>query len=228
MLITFWKNLKEPYSLVHQQFYQNIAHAPNRSTSLEPELQNKNKCAPLDITFSVYIHGNWTLGRPYAEQNPGAIGNILWSASGNSLGIWCEDIENWKPFGDMIGTHWEQGGEKKSLSPFPLKKKKNCNIHECVLICFFVFLPCSISAPANSRGQIWWPTVLKTKNTCGQWVGWSMRSKCLDFFSFKFWVARMGGGFFSFFLCSQHVPSSSQWVPIKCPMSSQWVPKGCS
>jgi len=36
-----------------------------------------------------------------------------------------------------------------------------------------------------------------------------------SFFSFKFWVARVDGGLFSFFLCSQHVPSSSQWVLIK-------------
>jgi len=37
----------------------------------------------------------------------------------------------------------------------------------------------------------------------------SMHSKCLDFFSFKFWVGAVGGvgeGFFSFLLCSQHVP----------------------
>jgi hypothetical protein len=36
---------------------------------------------------------------------------------------------------------------------------------------FFVFLPCSISALAISWGEIWWPTVLKTKNTCGQCMG---------------------------------------------------------
>jgi hypothetical protein len=57
-----------------------------------------------------------------------------------------------------------------------------------------------------------------------------MHSKCLDFFSFKFWVARVGGRFF-FIFCSQHVPSGSQWVPIKCPLCSQCsqcVPEGCS
>jgi hypothetical protein len=46
----------------------------------------------------------------------------------------------------------------------------------------------------------------------------SMHSKCLDFFSFKFWVSGgRWGGFFSFFLSSQHVlvkfPSGSQYVP---------------
>jgi hypothetical protein len=37
----------------------------------------------------------------------------------------------------------------------------------------------------------------------------SMHSKCLDFFSFKFWVGVGGRGqkdFFSFFLCSLQVP----------------------
>jgi hypothetical protein len=121
-----------------------------------------------------------------------------------------------KPFWDMIGTHWEKGGGGNPCPCSPSKRKKLQ--HSWVRAdLFFVFLPCSISAPAISRGQIWWPTVLKTKNTCGLWVGWSMHSKCLDLFSFKFCVARVGGGFFSFFLCSKHVPSSSQWVPIKCP-----------
>ncbi len=47
----------------------------------------------------------------------------------------------------------------------------------------------------------------------------SMHSKCLDFFSFKFWVGAGAGGkgFFSFFLCSQN-------VLIKFPMSSHQVP----
>ncbi len=44
----------------------------------------------------------------------------------------------------------------------------------------------------------------------------SMHSKCLDFFSFKFWVG-VAEDFFSFFLCSQYVPngfqSGSQYVP---------------
>jgi hypothetical protein len=44
----------------------------------------------------------------------------------------------------------------------------------------------------------------------------SMHSKCLDLFSFEFWVAGLRGGFFSFFLCSQH-------VPFKFSMSSHQV-----
>jgi hypothetical protein len=34
----------------------------------------------------------------------------------------------------MMGTHWEQGEKlKKSISPCPLKKKKNWCVHECML-----------------------------------------------------------------------------------------------
>ncbi len=37
-----------------------------------------------------------------------------------------------------------------------------------------------------SLGQKWLPTVLDTKNTCSQQVGWSMHPRCLDFFSLTF------------------------------------------
>jgi len=43
--------------------------------------------------------------------------------------------------------------------------------------------------------------------------GLRMHSKCLDFFSLKFFV---GGGFFNFFLCSHR-------VPFMFPMGSQMV-----
>jgi hypothetical protein len=43
----------------------------------------------------------------------------------------------------------------------------------------------------------------------------SMHSKCLVFFLLDFVLG--GGGFFSFFLCSQH-------VPFKFPMGSQQIP----
>jgi len=53
---------------------------------------------------------------------------LLGTSSGAHLGtVWELDVRTFgtrKPFGDMIGTHWEQGGEKKSLSMLPLKKKK--------------------------------------------------------------------------------------------------------
>ncbi len=50
----------------------------------------------------------------------------------------------------------------------------------------------------------------------------SMHSKCLDFFSFKFFL--VGGGFCSFFICSQHVPFK---FPI-CSIGSQCVLQGCA
>jgi hypothetical protein len=49
----------------------------------------------------------------------------------------------------MIGIHWEEGGKKIPL-PLPPQKEKNWTIQACVLILFFVFLPCSISTPAIS------------------------------------------------------------------------------
>jgi hypothetical protein len=39
----------------------------------------------------------------------------------------------------MIGTHWEQGGEKKISLTVPPQKEKNCNIHEWMLISFLFF-----------------------------------------------------------------------------------------
>ncbi len=58
----------------------------------------------------------------------------------------------------------------------------------------------------------------------------NMRSKCLDFFSFKFWVG-VGEGFFHFSFVPNMFPSSSQWVLIRfsiCSLGSQCVPQGCS
>jgi hypothetical protein len=94
--------------------------------------------------------------------------------------------------------------------------------------CFLFFFLVQSLPPAISLGQKWWPTVLEIKNTCSQLVGWSMHSRCLEFFSFKFWVEGVGEVFFHFTFVSQHVPSmlpsSSQWVPIRFPMCSQCVP----
>jgi hypothetical protein len=60
--------------------------------------------------------------------------------------------------------------------------------------------------------------------------GWNMHSRCLEFFPLKFWVGGMGGGFFSFFVCSQHVPfsfpSSPQWVPKMLPKFPMLFAKG--
>jgi len=74
---------------------------------------------------------------------------------------------------------------KQNPSPCsPSKRKKNYNIHESVLVCFlFFFLVQSLPLPlveAKYGDQQFW----KPKITCGQWVGWTMHSKCLDFFFF--------------------------------------------
>ncbi len=91
--------------MAHQQLFWNIGHVLNRSNSLDLQLQNRIKCAPLHYTFLVYIKGSWTLGKPY-----GAIGNILGEH------IW-EHIGN-------LGTCWEQGRKKKKTSPPHTQKEK--------------------------------------------------------------------------------------------------------
>ncbi len=70
---------------------------------------------------------------------------------------------------------------------------------------FFVFLPCSISSPTINLSQKWWPTILEIKNMCIQWVGWSMHSRCFDFFLLSFGWKGWGEDFFSFYLCSLYV-----------------------
>jgi hypothetical protein len=87
VLTTFSFSLwKEPYWLAHQHFFWDIGHAPNRSTSFDPQLQNKNKCAPLNFTFVVYIYGSWTLGKPHGIK-PRCYGEHLrewiWEHTGN-------------------------------------------------------------------------------------------------------------------------------------------------
>ncbi len=89
---------------------------------------------------------------------------------------------------------------------------------EFFLFLFFdQFLP-----PAISLGQKCWPTILEIKNTCNQWVGKSMHSRCLDYFSFKFWVEGVGEDFFHFSFVPSMFPSNAQGVP-KFPMCSPMV-----
>jgi len=74
---------------------------PNRSTSLDPLLQNRNKCALLDFTFVDYIKGNF--------------GQTIWDKTqvllGTSWGIW-----------ERLGNKGKQ--QKNPCSPHPFKKKK--------------------------------------------------------------------------------------------------------
>jgi len=53
---------------------------------------------------------------------------LFGTSSGAHLGtVWELDartLRTGKPFGDMIGTHWEQGGEKNPSPCSPSKRKK--------------------------------------------------------------------------------------------------------
>jgi hypothetical protein len=53
---------------------------------------------------------------------------LLGTSSGVHLGTICEldvgTLTNGKPFGDMIGTHWEQWGKKNPSPLSPSKRKK--------------------------------------------------------------------------------------------------------
>jgi hypothetical protein len=85
--------------------------------------------------------------------------------------------------------------------------------------CWFVFCFSSLFnfCPCHYWGQIWWPNSFENQKYMWPMGGLKHAFKVPGFFSLKFWVPRVGGGFFSFFLCSQHVPSSSQWVPHQVP-----------
>jgi hypothetical protein len=86
-------------------------HGPNRSTSFDPQLQNINSCTPIGFTFSVYIHGSWTLGKPYGTKP-----RCYWEHLGERI---REHFEN------LMGTHWEQVKNTKNPSPHaPSERKK--------------------------------------------------------------------------------------------------------
>jgi hypothetical protein len=76
----------------------------------------------------------------------------VWELNGNTM-------RTGEPFGDMIGTHWEQG-EKKIPLPLPPQKEKNWTIHECMLICFLFFfliqfLPLQLAQAKYGDQQFW-------------------------------------------------------------------------
>jgi hypothetical protein len=89
---------------------------PNRSASLDPQLQIRNKCGPLiAYLFSSYT-GELNLGKPYETKL-----RCFWESLGN--------LRN------PMGTHWEQRREKENLPsnpPLP-PKKKNRPPHEFML-----------------------------------------------------------------------------------------------
>jgi hypothetical protein len=83
-----------------------------------------------------------------------------------------------------------------------------------------VFCFCSLFnlCPFISLDPKWWPTVLETKNTCSQWVGWSMHSRCLDSVHFSF-VPNM------FPLCSFKFPTGSHQIHHMFPKFSMCSPR---
>jgi len=68
----------------------------NRTISLNPKFQNRNKCTPLWFTFSVYIHG--ICAKPYRIKLVllGVSGGYLWKPDENSMGTWWEHIRTKK------------------------------------------------------------------------------------------------------------------------------------
>ncbi len=86
-------------------------------------------------------------------------------------------------------------------------------------LCSQLPTPKWISTPNLYWGYLPWPKMVVkffgNRNFMHPMGRFSMHSKCLGFFSFKFFVGGRGGGggFFPFLLCSQH-------VPFKWPMSS--------
>jgi hypothetical protein len=119
-LTTFLKVLKEPYWLARQQFFWNSGHAPNRSTSLDPQLQSRNKCAYEHLNFLVYIKGSWTLGKLCGIKP-----RCHWEHLGECIS---------EHFRNLMGTHWEQRRKPKTpCGPPPrAQKEKHWIVHECM------------------------------------------------------------------------------------------------
>jgi hypothetical protein len=69
---------------------------PIEAPLLTTKLQNRNKCAPLWLTFSVCIDQNFGQTKCYKTE-------LL---LGTSCGLG-------EPFANPMGIHWEQGGKKK-------------------------------------------------------------------------------------------------------------------
>jgi len=89
-----------------KQFYWNIEHSPMETPLQTPQLQNRNKCIPLQPTFSFYIHESWTLGKLY-----GIILRWYWERLREQIG----NLGNLKR--NVIGAHW---GTLNMLSLLPI------------------------------------------------------------------------------------------------------------
>jgi len=107
---------KELYWLAHQQFFWTLGIPQIEAPLWTPSCKKKkNKYAPLDFTFSVYIHGSWTSGKPYGIKPRCKLGTLWGNAFENTSGAWELD-EN------TLRT-WEKN--RKSLSPPPSSKREN-------------------------------------------------------------------------------------------------------
>jgi hypothetical protein len=85
---------------------------------LDPiHLQNRNKCTPLQVMFSVYIHGSWILGKLYGINLRFYL-ECLEKYNLRTWGTWWELYEN------MMRAHKEQAEKKSSLPPSLSAPKK--------------------------------------------------------------------------------------------------------
>ncbi len=87
---------------------------PNGSTSLDPQLQNKNKCIHQEHTFSVYIHECSTLGKPYGIKLR-CYWELLREQLGNLKETWWEHIKN---------KEGKKRKKEKVPPPHPQKEKQ--------------------------------------------------------------------------------------------------------
>jgi hypothetical protein len=105
---------KKSYSLAHHHFFWNIGHSCMEVPPLwTPSCKIETNVFPLKPTFSVYIHGSWTLGKPLDKTKL-----LLRTSWGMYLGtLWELNETSWEDY----RTPWEPIGNKgkKSLSPLP-------------------------------------------------------------------------------------------------------------
>jgi hypothetical protein len=98
-VITYYLSfLKDPYVLDHHQFLESIRHFPIEAL-LWTRRKTETTVLPLRLTFSVYIHESWTLGKPY----------------GINLRCYWEHLG--EPHGKTLGTRQKQ--KKSLLAPSP-------------------------------------------------------------------------------------------------------------
>ncbi len=75
-------------------FLEHRGHSlPNRSISLDPQWQNRNKCVPVCPTFSVYVQGSPTWGKPKWDRTEMLLGTC-WGNNLRTWGTWWEHIES--------------------------------------------------------------------------------------------------------------------------------------